>query len=177
MRLQRDSNPWLPWYRCNALPTELWSLNGSRSGESSIYTRYMKRMMWSVCDKDSLLAVHSYALDHIYIYIYTLHITYNCENLQLYKRPWKPDLTDACSINGGESQINMCLLMQWESFVDAVGVFCWCTVYVVRLHVIIVCWCSVVICWCSETCLLMQWESFVDAVRLVCWCSGSHLLM
>ena len=23
--LQRDSNPWPPWYRCNALPTELWS--------------------------------------------------------------------------------------------------------------------------------------------------------
>ena len=47
MRLQRDSNPWPPRYRCDALPTELWSLVGSRSGASSIYTRYMKRMMWS----------------------------------------------------------------------------------------------------------------------------------
>ena len=24
-RLQRDSNPWALWYRCSALPTELWS--------------------------------------------------------------------------------------------------------------------------------------------------------
>ena len=42
MRLQRDSNPWPPRYQCDALPTELWSLVGSRSGASSIYIRYMK---------------------------------------------------------------------------------------------------------------------------------------
>ena len=30
--LQRDSNPWPPWYRCDALPTELWSCTlGARS--------------------------------------------------------------------------------------------------------------------------------------------------
>ena len=44
MRLQRDSNPWLLWYRCDALLTELWSLIGSRSSASSIYTCYMKGM-------------------------------------------------------------------------------------------------------------------------------------
>ena len=45
LRLQRDSNPWPPQYRCDALPTELWSLAGSRSGASSIYTCYVKRMI------------------------------------------------------------------------------------------------------------------------------------
>ena len=29
---QRDSNPWPPWYRCDSLPTELWSHTlGARS--------------------------------------------------------------------------------------------------------------------------------------------------
>ena len=37
-----------------ALPTELWSLAGSRSGTSSIYTCYMKRMLWGVYDKDHM---------------------------------------------------------------------------------------------------------------------------
>ena len=33
--LQRDSNPWPPRYRCDALPTSYqWSLAGSRSGET-----------------------------------------------------------------------------------------------------------------------------------------------
>ena len=41
MSLQRDSNLWRPWYRCSVqLPTELWSLIGSRSSASSIHTRY-----------------------------------------------------------------------------------------------------------------------------------------
>ena len=32
--LQRDSNPWPPRYRCDALPTELWSHTlGARSGQ------------------------------------------------------------------------------------------------------------------------------------------------
>ena len=38
LRLQRNSNPQPPRYRCDALPTELRSLVGSRSGASSIYT-------------------------------------------------------------------------------------------------------------------------------------------
>ena len=32
MMIQRDSNPWPPRYLCDALPTELWSHAGSRSG-------------------------------------------------------------------------------------------------------------------------------------------------
>ena len=40
VRLQQDSNLWPPWYQCDALPTELSSLTGSRSGASSIYTCY-----------------------------------------------------------------------------------------------------------------------------------------
>ena len=45
---------WLqpPRYRCDALPTELWSLAGSTSGANSIYTRCMKRITWSIYDKD-----------------------------------------------------------------------------------------------------------------------------
>ena len=74
-----------------ALPTELWSLTRSRSGASSICTRYVKKMTWSVNYKDymselriknrserdlhnckylfhlySLSAVHSYDLYHIH---------------------------------------------------------------------------------------------------------------
>ena len=49
----------------------IWSLTGSRSSVSSIYTHYMKRMTWCVYDKDrfhfySLSAVHSYDLYHIH---------------------------------------------------------------------------------------------------------------
>ena len=65
MRLKRDSNPWPPRYStgCDALPTELWSLVASRSGASSIYTRYMKRMMLSVYDKDHMSDLfHFYSL-------------------------------------------------------------------------------------------------------------------
>ena len=36
--------------QCNALPTELWSLFGSRSRVSSIYTCYMKRVRWCAYD-------------------------------------------------------------------------------------------------------------------------------
>ena len=57
MWLQRDSNPWPPWYQCDALPTELWSLVGSRSGARSIYTRYMKRVRWCANDKDHINAM------------------------------------------------------------------------------------------------------------------------
>ena len=57
MMLQRDLNPWSPRYRCDALPTELWSLVGSRSCVSSIYTRYMKRMTWCLYDKDHMSAL------------------------------------------------------------------------------------------------------------------------
>ena len=53
--LQRDFNPWPLWYRCDALPTELWSLAGSRSSVSSIYTGYMKRMIWCVYDRNHIV--------------------------------------------------------------------------------------------------------------------------
>ena len=72
-----------------------------------------------------------------------------------------------------ESQINMCLLMHWESFVDAVGVICWCS----GVGHLLIQWdlffdAVGVICWCSETCL------FVDAVGVIYWCSGvGHLLI
>ena len=45
--LQRDSNPWPPRYRCDALPTELWS---HTLGPRSTYWLYIfpwSEMMWS----------------------------------------------------------------------------------------------------------------------------------
>ena len=42
LRLQRDLNPWPPWYRCDALPTVI----RSRSRASSIYTRYCMSLQW-----------------------------------------------------------------------------------------------------------------------------------
>ena len=44
-------------HRCDALPIELWSLVGSRTSASSIYTRYMKRMTWCVYDNDHMSAL------------------------------------------------------------------------------------------------------------------------
>ena len=47
-RLQRDSNPWPPRYRCYALPTELWS---HTLGVRSIYWVHIlscSEMMWSM---------------------------------------------------------------------------------------------------------------------------------
>ena len=59
-KAQQDSNTWPLRYRCDTLPTELWSLIGSRSRASSINTLYMnhmifvtymsKPMFWHVCD-------------------------------------------------------------------------------------------------------------------------------
>ena len=46
--LQRDSNPWPPRYRCDALPTELWS---HTLGARSIYWLHIfpcSEMMWSL---------------------------------------------------------------------------------------------------------------------------------
>ena len=45
--LQRDSNPWPPRYRCDALPTELWS---HTLGERSIVSSYfpVKGVKWRV---------------------------------------------------------------------------------------------------------------------------------
>ena len=47
-RLQRDSNPWPPRYRCDAIPTELWS---HTLGVRSIYWVHIlpcSEMMWSM---------------------------------------------------------------------------------------------------------------------------------
>ena len=41
LRLQWDSIPGPLRYQCDALPTELWSLAGSRSSARSVYTHYM----------------------------------------------------------------------------------------------------------------------------------------
>ena len=46
--LQRDSNPWPPRYRCDALPTELWS---HTLGARSIYWVHFfpcSEVMWSI---------------------------------------------------------------------------------------------------------------------------------
>ena len=42
--LQRDSNPWPPRYRCDALPTELWS---HTLGARSIYWVHISRDEWN----------------------------------------------------------------------------------------------------------------------------------
>ena len=42
--LQRDSNPWPPRYRCDALPTELWS---HTLGARSIYWVHISREEWN----------------------------------------------------------------------------------------------------------------------------------
>ena len=67
-RLQQDSNPWPPQYQCNALPTELWfSLVGSRSSASSIYTCYIKRMTWCVYEKDHMSALRMNRSTHAWL--------------------------------------------------------------------------------------------------------------
>ena len=43
-RLQRDWNPWPPQYRCDALPTELWS---HTSGARSNYWGLVSREKWN----------------------------------------------------------------------------------------------------------------------------------
>ena len=48
LRLQRDSNPWPPRYRCDALPTELWS---HTLGARSIYWVHFfpcSEIMWNI---------------------------------------------------------------------------------------------------------------------------------
>ena len=53
--LQRDSNPWPPRYRCDALPTELWS---HTLGARSIYWVHIfpcSEMMWSFIRNNSYL--------------------------------------------------------------------------------------------------------------------------
>ena len=48
--LQRDSNPWAPRYRCDTLPTKLWS---HTLGARSIYWVHIfscSEMLWSICE-------------------------------------------------------------------------------------------------------------------------------
>ena len=65
--LQRDSNPWPPRFRCDALPTELWN---HTLGARSIYWVHIfpcSEMMWSlyeiihICTSSVLV---SYILDY-----------------------------------------------------------------------------------------------------------------
>ena len=63
--LQRDSNPWPPRYRCDALPTELWS---HTLGARSIYWVHIfpcSEMMWSL-----------YEIIHIYNTYELFHINF-----------------------------------------------------------------------------------------------------
>ena len=74
LRLQRDSNLWPPRYQCDALPTELWSLAGSRSGTSSIYTHYMKRTTWCVYDKQFEKIIIKFCMPVLVPYILIMHV-------------------------------------------------------------------------------------------------------
>ena len=46
--LQRDSNPWPPRYRCEALPTELWSHTWERGQFIEFIFPVRSEMMWSI---------------------------------------------------------------------------------------------------------------------------------
>ena len=68
LRLQQDLNPWPPRYRCYALPTGAWSLIGSRSRASSIYTRYMKRVRCAY-DKNHIMIMDYCAVNDWYMIV------------------------------------------------------------------------------------------------------------
>ena len=78
--LQRDSNPWPPRWRCDALPTEQWS---HTMGARSIYWVHISRKEWNDvkyiwnnsylnCDDHSSLS--STTAVQIWIISYILHI-------------------------------------------------------------------------------------------------------
>ena len=65
-------NPWPPRYRCDALPSELWSLPRSSSGVSSIYTR--AKITFSV--------VLYLQFTHMIFIIYTSHLERSWQDLE-----------------------------------------------------------------------------------------------
>ena len=74
--LQRDSNPWPPRYRWDALPTDLWS---HPLGARSVYWVHISRKewndvkyIWNNCDDHSSLS--STTAVQIWIISYILHI-------------------------------------------------------------------------------------------------------
>ena len=69
--LQRDSNPWPPRYRCDALPTELWSHTlGARSSVSSYFP--VKGVKW--CNVYEMIHIWTADIyEYIWIISYTLH--------------------------------------------------------------------------------------------------------
>ena len=46
--LPRDSNPWPPWYRCDALSTELWSHTLGARSNYWVHIFPWSEMMWSI---------------------------------------------------------------------------------------------------------------------------------
>ena len=61
--LQRDLNPWPPRYRCDVLPTELWS---HTLGARSIY-RVHNLLRWSLFTFSHNRSSNQYELIHIYL--------------------------------------------------------------------------------------------------------------
>ena len=66
--LQRDPNPWPPRYRCDALPTELWS---HTLGERSIYWVHISREEWNMWSVSEIISCITAVL--IWIISYILH--------------------------------------------------------------------------------------------------------
>ena len=77
--LQRDSNPWPPRYRCDALPTELWR---HTLGARSIYWVHIfpcSEMMWSLYEIIHILYC-GWSL-FTFIYICSTNINYKLTSL------------------------------------------------------------------------------------------------
>ena len=70
--LQRDSNPWPPWYRCDALPTEVWS---HTLGARSIYWVHFfpcSEIMWNIYE---IIHICTAVWDESDIYFTWFHCT------------------------------------------------------------------------------------------------------
>ena len=113
MRLQRDSNPWHPRYRCDDLPTELWRLAGSRSSASSIYTLslliffILSSLIWSLPYTHCIILFIIWASSAQTDTVELPHFNNNNNNNKNKNRNDKKSQRKIWSSNGGLSYISL----------------------------------------------------------------------
>ena len=94
--LQRDSNPWPPRYRCDALPTELWSHTlGARSicwvhifPWGVKWCKYIWNNSYDWSHMTEVIWLKSYELFHIYLHHFTPHGKIWTQQINLAPNVW-----------------------------------------------------------------------------------------
>ena len=105
--LERDSNPWPPRYRCDALPTELWS---HTVGARSIYWVHIfpcSEIMWNIYE-----IIHSQSSDYWRLHSSVGRASHRYRGGHGFESRWSPDYFQASSFQ----LFTLENLLRWSHF-------------------------------------------------------------